>query len=203
MKKKPNMSVVRSGAKVLQMKITLRHAKPPIWRRIQVNNSITLYELHNIVQITMGWTNSHLHAFTANDVYYSIPSEDDWQPVVDERNVYVKDVAGREGAKLEYMYDFGDDWEHTILIEKILPAIKGEQYPVCVAGRRACPPEDVGGVWGYEEFLQAIEDPSHPEHESYMEWAGTGFDPARFDRNEINEMLKDVDKYLSDWADLY
>lgn len=200
-KSNPEMSVVRGrqGLTVYQMKVTLNDSRPLIWRRIQVLNTITLFDLHKIVQIAMGWTNGHLHAFIIDDVYYSIPSDDDWQPVVDEREILLRDVAGKEGDELEYTYDFGDGWDHTITIEKILTPEPDVQYPRCLAGERTCPPEDVGGVWGYIEFLESMNDPDHPEHDENVAWIGGVFDPDAFDLHATNDMLADIDAYLIDW----
>jgi hypothetical protein len=174
---------------VYQLKITLRNFRPPIWRRVLVPASITLYKLHQIIQVAMGWTDSHLHQFIIGREYYSIPSPDDWEPVKDERRYRLYQIAPAEKSKFVYEYDFGDSWEHEILVEKIVPAEPGKKYPVCVAGKRACPPEDVGGVWGYAEFLEAISNPDHEEHESYLEWAGGEFDPEAFDIEVVNELL--------------
>jgi hypothetical protein len=101
-------------------------------------------------------------------------------------------VAPREGLKFRYEYDFGDGWLHQVLVEKVLPPEPGQSYPVCVKGRRACPPEDVGGMWGYQDFLEAIQDPNHEEHEEYLEWVGGEFDPEAFDLDGVNVALSDL-----------
>jgi hypothetical protein len=180
---------VRSIKNVYQIKIALRDSKPPIWRRLLVSGAISLYKLHQIIQIAMGWTDSHLHQFIIDGKYYSIPSPEDWGPVIDERRSHLSTIAPSEGDKFIYEYDFGDSWEHVILVEKILPPEPGVKFPVCIKGKRACPPEDVGGIWGYEEFLEAISDPSHEEHYSYLEWWGTEFDPEEFNIEEVNTSL--------------
>jgi hypothetical protein len=110
----------------------------------------------------------------------------------DERKFKLNQIAPREKHKFIYEYDFGDSWEHVILVEKILSPEPGATYPECVKGRRARPPEDVGGIWGYADFLEAIRDPTHPEHESYVEWIGGEFDPEAFDLDEVNAALRDV-----------
>jgi len=147
----------------------------------------------------MGWTNSHLHQYIKDEKYYSIPHEDDWHPVIDERKTQIEDLAPSEGNKFVYEYDFGDGWGHTITVEKILPKDPKMLYPHCVKGKRACPPEDVGGIWGYEEFLEALKDPSHEEHESYLEWWGGQFDPEEFDIEETNQVLQEIDEI--EWWD--
>jgi hypothetical protein len=164
-----------------------------------VSGDVTLLELHRIIQMAMGWTNSHLHQFIIDDEYYSIPSEDNWEPVIDESKYLLAEIASVEGRRFVYEYDFGDSWEHEILVEKILPADPSETYPRCLKGKRACPPEDVGGVWGYDDFLEAIRNPAHEEHESYLEWVGGDFDPEDFDLEKTNEMLGNIDKMV--WWD--
>jgi hypothetical protein len=164
-----------------------------------VSGDVTLLELHRIIQMAMGWTNSHLHQFIIDDEYYSIPSEDNWEPVIDESKYLLAEIASVEGRRFVYEYDFGDSLEHEILVEKILPADPSETYPRCLKGKRACPPEDVGGVWGYDDFLEAIRNPAHEEHESYLEWVGGDFDPEDFDLEKTNEMLGNIDKMV--WWD--
>jgi len=176
---------------IYQLKVTLRGSKPPIWRRLQVPGKTNLNQLHWIIQIAMGWTNSHLHQFIIDGRYYSEPSPFDYEPVVDERKFRLCEMATIEGARFIYEYDFGDSWEHVILVEKILPPEPGVHYPRCIKGRRACPPEDIGGVWGYEEMLLALKDPNHPEHEMFIEWIGEDFDPKEFDLEKVNEILAD------------
>ena len=182
--------MAKSESPIYQIKITLNESKPPIWRRLLVPGDITLYRLHRIIQDAMGWWDSHLHQFIVNEVYYGEPSDDDWYEVKSERRAKLNQIAPSEKDKFTYEYDFGDDWLHTVLVEKILPPDPSQKLPVCIKGKRACPPEDVGGVWGYEGFLEAIKDPKHEEHESYLEWVGGDFDPEKFDLDAINARLK-------------
>ena len=174
---------------VYQLKVTLRDSKPPIWRRLLVSNSATLYTLHQIIQIAMGWTDSHLHQFILENKRYSVPSPDDWEPVMDERRYELNQIVPAENYKFVYVYDFGDSWDHEILVEKILPVESGAKYPLCIKGKRACPPEDVGGIWGYDSFLEAMSDPNQREHNTYFEWWGGDFDPEEFSIEEINRQL--------------
>lgn len=177
---------------VYQIKVTLKGSKPPIWRRIQVTSDTGLYELHHILQVVMGWEDYHLHQFIIGGRYFGQPHPDygfDLE-MVDETTVKLNQVVSGVKTKFTYEYDFGDGWEHTILIEKILPLEAGEHYPACLTGRRACPPEDCGGIWGYAYLLEAIQNPDHPEHEHLLEWVGGGFDPEAFDLDEINRALK-------------
>ena len=177
---------------VYQLKVTLQGSKPPIWRRVVVPEDVTLFNLHEILQRLMGWTNSHLHAFTINGQIYGDPEDDEYGDLgtKNETRCRLHQLRLREKSKFSYEYDFGDGWEHTILVEKITSADPSAHYPVCVAGKRACPPEDVGGIWGYADFLEAIADTAHQEHDEMLEWAGGEFDPERFDLEKLNQALR-------------
>ena len=181
-----------SKAPIYQIKVTLEESKPPIWRRLLVPGDVTLEKLHYIIQVAMDWTNSHLHQFIVDGIYFGEPHPDYGPTMQDERRIRLNGVTTEEGFKFTYEYDFGDGWMHTLLVEKIMEPEPGQQYPVCVKGKRACPPEDVGGVWGYEGFLEAIRDPDHAEHDMYLEWIGGEFDPEEFDLDETNEILRDL-----------
>lgn len=175
---------------IYQIKVTLKDSKPTIWRRFLVGNNVTLHELHNILQTVMGWTNSHLHHFIIKGEYYSEPFDEDFEVETKDESRYKLDqFVGGEGFKFRYEYDFGDSWMHGLIVEKILPFEKGGHYPVCIKGKRACPPEDVGGMWGYEDFLEAIANPNHPERKEMLEWIGADFDPEYFNLDEINNRL--------------
>ena len=177
---------------VYQLKVTLADFRPTIWRRIQVSGETRLSDLHLMLQAIMGWYNCHLHKFTIDGVDYA-ESDPDWNDLdyEDETKMRLSQVVSRAGARFSYMYDFGDGWEHDIVVEEILPPQHGVKYPICLDGQRACPPEDVGGVWGYEEFLEAIKNPKHEDHDSYLEWVGGEFDPDEFDVEQVNGALQD------------
>ena len=181
-----------SKAPIYQLKVTLDESRPPIWRRILVPGNVTMEHLHYVIQVAMGWTNSHLHQFIVGQTYIGEPDPDYGFEMKDERRVKLDQVAPGEGFKFRYEYDFGDSWLHNLLVEKVLEPEPGQQVPVCIKGKRACPPEDVGGVWGYEEFLAAIGDPEHSEHKDYLEWIGGEFDPEEFDLDETNELLREM-----------
>lgn len=190
----PTKSAKPAGP-IYQLKITLRDSRPPIWRRVLVPGNFNLYQLHQVMQIAMGWTDSHLHHFRVDSIYYSYPyPNSDWEEMDEEdsRDVTLAQIAPEVKRKFMYEYDFGDSWEHDILVEKIFPPEPGEKYPQCIKGKGACPPEDVGGVWGYDTFLEAIRDPNHEEHAMYIEWAGEDFDPAAFDLEATNQALRRV-----------
>jgi len=176
---------------IYQIKVTLTDSKLPIWRRILVADTTTLIQLHAILQTVMGWADYHLHMFTINGQIYGNPEDDEFgnMGTKNESRFKLNQLAGREGFKFRYEYDFGDSWLHDLLVEKILPVEKDTHYPVCVAGKRACPPEDSGGVGGYEEILEASTNPKHPEHDRYLEWIGKNFDPEHFDLDEVNKAL--------------
>ena len=175
--------------RVLQFKITLSSVKPPIWRRIQVPGNYTFWDLHVATQDAMGWTDTHLHCFRfgkrgrADYVEIGIPDGDGFggsSELLSGWEVPVRAYITSEKPRAEYDYDFGDDWRHVVVLEKTLPRIVGVAYPNCLAGRRACPPEDCGGAPGYERLLAVFADPSHPEIESVIEWIGAAFSPEDF-----------------------
>lgn len=185
---------VSSPVPIYQLKITLRGSKPPIWRRFQVPGDAELDWLHGILQTVMGWYDAHLHMYSANGIRYSEPDEFDalgaFDPgTKDEARVQLRQIAPGAGAKFIYEYDFGDGWEHTVLVEKILQPDPDIDYPVCLAGRRACPPEDCGGMWSYYQLLDALRDPRHPEHAELLGWAGGPIDPEAFSVDTVNIRL--------------
>lgn len=187
----------KATAPIYQIKITLKDSKPPIWRRLLISSETTLPKLHDIIQAAMGWYDSHLHAFDIHGEHYSAPSPYDSGHLQEmgmksTNRVKLNKLITAESETFRYEYDFGDDWQHEILLEKILPADPKQKLPLCIKGKRACPPEDVGGVWGYDGFLEAINDPEHQEHESYLQWIGDDFDPETFDLDEVNERLKAI-----------
>ena len=179
---------------VYQFKITLKGTKPPIWRRILVPETYTFWDLHVAIQDAMGWDDYHLHEFTllspktGRKVKIGITSDEDadfgWE-VLAEWNQKIAHYFSSENSKADYVYDFGDGWEHSIKLEKILPRETGVAYPRCIDGRGACPPEDCGGIGGYAEFLEAIGDPANELHEDMLDWVGGSFDPDDFDPNDV------------------
>lgn len=178
---------------IYQIKVTLLGASPPIWRRLLVPADLTLAQLHVALQAAMGWEDSHLHEFRIGQRRFGVPDPDDrlmgMPQVSSERAVRLSTVLGRIGAKAVYTYDFGDDWEHAIVLEKRLPADAHLRYPLCIAGKRACPPEDCGGIGGFYSLLDAIRDPNHDQHEEMRDWLGADFDPIAFSLDDINRRL--------------
>ncbi|HEY86396.1 MAG TPA: plasmid pRiA4b ORF-3 family protein [Chloroflexi bacterium] len=188
-RKNPRRKKAAEPTQVYQIKINLKGAKPPIWRRVLVTDATTLAQMHDIIQTAMGWDDYHLHQFTVGGRYFGRSSPEDFYPMQDERKYTLRQIVTGVKFKFLYEYDFGDGWEHELLVEKILPLDPESDYPRCIKGKRACPPEDVGGVWGYEGFVEAIKNPKHPEHEDMLEWVGE-FDPEAFDLDEVNARLK-------------
>jgi hypothetical protein len=179
----------KQAKSIYQIKISLIGAKPPIWRTVLVPGDLRLAAFHDVIQVAMGWTDSHLHQFIANNVFYGIPDDEYGMEIEDESKYKLTQLLSKEKDTLIYEYDFGDSWEHKILLEKVLPFDTKTALPVCIKGKRACPPEDCGGIWGYEELLQTISDPKHPDHDDMLQWLGGEFDPEEFDLEEINEEL--------------
>ena len=177
---------------VYQIKVTLKGSKPPIWRRMQVTSETTLAQLHRILQRVMGWEGYHLYQFVVGGMAYGDPSMLEEMEGEDARKATLATLVRGEKSKILYEYDFGDSWDHELLIEKVLPCEAGKRYPVCLTGKRACPPEDCGGIWSYASFLDAIQHPQHPEHEDMLEWVGGAFDPEAFDLDEINREIQNL-----------
>jgi len=176
---------------ILQIKLSLIGAKPPIWRRLLVTSSTDLSKLHDIIQITMGWTDTHLHQFIVNESRYGVPDPDWEDGTISEKGIRIGSLLKTPKDQIIYEYDFGDGWEHELELEEIFPFTSKTITPACTAGRNSCPPEDVGGVWGYSDFLEAYKDNQHPEHENMKEWIGGYFDPTEFDLDEINQVLRE------------
>lgn len=181
-----------ASKEILQLKISLVGvSKPPVWRRVLVAPTMRLDQLHDVIQTAMGWTDTHMHEFTAGGVDYG--PRDPELNLGDERRARVGDLIGRPKDRMRYTYDFGDYWQHDVVVEKVLPAEAGARYPRCVAGKGRRPPEDCGGVWGYRELREKLADPAHDEHADMLDWLGidsaTDFDVAAFDADEVNALL--------------
>lgn len=179
-----------AGGDVFQLEVTLLDTKPPIWRRVLVDGASALDHLHEVIQAAFGWWNYHLHEFEVGRTCYGLPNpEADWNSPRDERRTRLDTIAG-EGSSFRYTYDFGDGWDHKIVVEKVLPADSASTAPACIDGGRACPPEDCGGTCGYRELLEILADPAHPEHDERCEWLGRPFDPEAFDPSEFEDNLR-------------
>jgi hypothetical protein len=183
----------RAPVTIVQLHMELEWVTPIVWRTVQVPANITLGRLHRVIQATMGWTDSHLHEFIVGDDHFGVPhDDDDFLPYLLHAETRIKLDAALGGRRhFDYLYDFGDSWRHKLRIESTLPPAP-LAHPVCVGGANACPPEDVGGAPGYEDFLRVTQDPSDPEHEYTLEWCGGAFDPHAFDIDQANRLLKRI-----------
>lgn len=175
-----------------QLRVELLEVSPRVWRRLVVPENIQLPALHPVLQASLGWTDSHLHQFSIAGRKYAA-SNPDWEEElgqVDERRIVLQKALGHESRCFDYLYDFGDSWHHVVLVEDHHPALPDHPMAIrCIDGENACPPEDVGGAHGYAQFLAALADPHHEEHEQHLTWIGGRFDPSRFDLTAINHML--------------
>ncbi len=185
----------REGTPLYQLKITLKWSQPPIWRRIVVRSDMKLNRLHDAIQAVMPWTNSHLHQFIVGREYYGMINPefgDMGQEMLNEKHYTVADLAPAAKKKFIYEYDFGDGWEHEVVVEKILPPDKNFKHPVCLGGANACPPDDCGGIPGYYHLLEVLADPKHPEHLDLKDWIGGEWDASLFEFDGANKMLKQL-----------
>ena len=176
-----------------QLKITLIYSDPAIWRRVVVPANFKLDRLHQVIQRVMPWTDSHLHQFIVGRTCYGRPDPefaDKGSETLNEKHYTIADIAPGAKKKFIYEYDFGDGWEHEIVVEKVLPPDAGFKRVICLAGENACPPDDCGGIGGYYEMLKIIADPKHPDHGHMKEWLGGERDLARFDLDKTNDALK-------------
>jgi len=195
--KKPRAVKSKPAKQVYQFKIILMGIKPKVWRRIQIQDC-TLDKLHEHIQTAMGWTNSHLHQFEIKGERYGDPAlmDDgfDGFACIDSTKTYLSHVLPGTDKRFafRYEYDFGDSWQHKILFEGTPPVDLKAKYPLCMEGERACPPEDCGGVWGYGDFLKAIRNPKHEEHDSMLEWVGGRFDSEYFDAKEATAAMREL-----------
>ena len=179
-----------------QLKITLKWSKPPIWRRVVVRGNMKLDRLHDVIQVAMGWNDSHLHQFIAGSsagrAIFGVadPDFDEMGETLDERRYTLADLAPIAKKKFIYEYDFGDSWEHEVVVEKVLPPDPEFTHPICLAGANAAPPEDCGGIPGFYRLLEIMADPTDPEYEEMKEWVGGEFNPAQFDADRVNTALQ-------------
>lgn len=174
---------------IYQLKVTLRHSEPAIWRRILVYGDISFYDLHDILQVVMGWEDEHSFQFILDEI--TLAPEDVAREFGyrDADEVLLDELLTDEPMRFIYEYDFEDAWEHTVMLEKRVPFQEDQVYPICVEGARACPPEGVGGIWGYKDLLDALADPTHELHDEMVDWVDEDFDPEAFSAEEVNAIL--------------
>ena len=184
-------SLARPDADVIYtMRVTLRDLAPPIWREIRIEASDRLSRLHDAIQAAFGWTDSHLHEFRIEERMYGMRDDESPKDIVEDRKVKIADVLA-EGETCVYLYDFGDDWHHDIVVESVTARDTDVAYPICTGGARACPPDDAGGPDGYQRLLEAILDPTHEDHAEMRQWIGGYWDPEGFDANAVNRLLRE------------
>jgi len=186
----------KGNAPIYQLKVVLLGTEPPVWRRLQLPGDARLDWLHAVLQVTTGWTNSHLHQFKVggdcySDTRHQFAEYEGAPEILEERKFTLRQIAPCERDAFGYEYDFGDSWEHEITVDKILPPdTTAATTALCLEGARACPPEDCGGVWGYDNLVKILKNPKHPEHKGMKEWLGRGFDATAFDVGKTNHWLR-------------
>jgi len=184
---------------IYRLKVTLHWSEPQIWREMLMKKDSTFKELHQVVQVVMEWEDSHLHKFPINNhKYIGVKPKNSFgfsnKTYIKESNAELQDYLKKKGDSIEYIYDFGDSWRHIIELKEIKEMEEDMKYPLCIDGENAAPIEDVGGIPGYYNMIEALNDPEHPEHEMYTEWLGENFDPNQFDREKVNQILKFLQK---------
>jgi hypothetical protein len=187
-----------TASTIARLKITLDDVKPVVQRRVEVPLTMRLDRLHLVLQAALGWTNSHLYEIRAGDVGWGMVDPDWGDGPLNAAKARLIDLIEDTGAKtFKYLYDFGDGWEHTVKIERVIDAVPGLPYPILIDGAGACPPEDVGGPWGYCDFIDALADPNHERHDELKEWIGGTFDPLAFD---VGKHARAVDTLARKWS---
>ncbi|MBK8983479.1 MAG: plasmid pRiA4b ORF-3 family protein [Ignavibacteria bacterium] len=177
-------------SKILQFKITLKGSNPKIWRRFQTEDNLMFRDLHYLIQAIMGWENDHLYQFIfEEDRYIGDPEMHEGDDISDDKETELSEIFNAPKTIIIYEYDFGDGWEHELVLENILEKNPEQHYPVCLAGELNCPPEDCGGIYGFYDMLNILKDEKHPDHEEIKEWMGEDYDPDLFDIERVNKFL--------------
>lgn len=184
----------------IRIKISLDKINPLIWRELLVPRDITFYKLHHAIQIAMGWTNSHLFEFAIagyriGEIYENLEGQDE-SHIINAKKTQLIDLVDKEGEDFKYEYDFGDGWDHLIMLEKYESLDNTQQLPFCISGALKCPLEDCGGITGFYDFQAILSDKHHPDYQETKEWVGGKFNPTEFDVLKINKQLKNIDKYI-------
>ena len=187
---------------IIQLRVFIQGIRPVIWRRLRVEKNTSLFELHHIIQIAFGWQNYHLfefeyHGYNFGEINDVVPEAN--ENMLDARTITLESLLVDTRELLRYTYDFGDNWMHYIVVERFLAKANGLAYPYCMSGKNACPPEDCGGIKGYDTLIKALKNKQHPEHKEYKNWVGKGFSPDGFELNKINNQLLKLDDYIQDW----
>jgi hypothetical protein len=182
-------STASHDSRIWRLHVSIDGIDPPVWRRLEVSGNVTLRQLHYILQHALGWSDAHLHRFQVADQSWGEPDPEGWLDFHDDQTTRLSDIADTEDAGVLYHYDFGDSWKHSIVVERIFTVANPLPYPRLLDGERACPPEDCGGVWGYQELLGVLDDPAHDQHVELLEWLGDDFDPESFDAAAADQRL--------------
>ena len=190
--RKPVLRVVKSKAPVYRLRIQLLDVVPSVWRTLLVPGSIKLSKLHAVLLVTMGWQGGHLHEFLFKQGRFGMPDPDYPDDELRDEGGFTLSKALGPFASFTYLYDFGDGWEHMVTVEEILPPDTLLKAPRCVGGENACPPEDVGGPWGYGDFLRIMNNPAHKDHQNMLQWHGARFDPKTFNAEDITLSLSGI-----------
>ena len=178
-------------SKIFQFKISLKGSEPKIWRRFQTEDDLMFFDLHYIIQAVMGWENDHLYQFIVEkNRCIGDPEMLESDDIMDDGKTKLSDIFNEPKTKIIYEYDFGDGWEHELVLEKILEKDPKQHYPVCLEGKLNCPPEDCGGIYGFNNMMQIFKDEKHPEHEDIKEWVGENYDPDYFDPEDVNKSMR-------------
>lgn len=175
---------------VHQLKVTVRDVDPPVWRRIALRSDVSLGEMAAVLEGAMGWAGYHLHQLQVGDVRYGMRDPDSEAHELDENQFQIASVLSEIGMEMAWIYDFGDGWEHDVVVEAIGPPEPGVEYPVCLDGQRACPAEDCGGPGGYAYLLEVVENPQHPEYAELSDWLSPDFDPEHFDADAATDAMR-------------
>lgn len=189
---------------IIQLKVSLLHSKPLIWRQLQVHGDTSFFELHHILQISMGWRNYHFFEFNLEGYRMGKVEEEmsdgyGSNELMEARDVALKDLITHPQEVISYLYDFGDGWKHQITVEQWLPKDATANYPACIAGEMNCPPEDCGGIGSFYHYLDILKDKQHPEHKETARWMGKTYNPERFDKERVNRQLSKLDQYIQKW----
>lgn len=195
--------------KILQLKIDLNFIRPTITRTVLVPDDYSFYQLHHVIQISMGWANYHLFAFREKEYVIELPNEFDDEDFgfgakfkkIDPGSILLKEYFNAEKVKIKYEYDFGDSWEHTVTLQKIIDSEKEKIYPTCIKAKQNCPPEDCGGFPGYLHLVEIMQKRKGKEYREILEWLGGEYDPVEIDIEAINENLADIDKYIAEFEE--
>lgn len=185
--------------KTLEFSIVLNETNPPVWRQLIIPDSFSLYELHHAIQLAFDWRNYHLYNFIVNDKAYGDPSLLEDLDCLSDKLVNISSIFKTTGSTVIYEYDFGDGWIHNIKLEKIAENLAEIKYPICIDGSMACPPEDCGGISGYEHLLKVVKNSKHPEYKEMVQWLGKVFDPEAFHLQKVNKELKKIRQYIKEY----